>query len=495
MSISIYIARRLTILPVAAAALCLAQACATGHGEAVVTSQSFRLGTPFGDHMVLQRGEKVPIWGADAPGQRIAITDGTHTWKTRTTESGKWLTKIGPFKSGGDPLTVTITGSQTEVLDDVLVGEVWLASGQSNMEFALSRSSEATQEIPLSGFPEIRLLKIPHDAALEPVDFAKNDGWSACTPESAATFSAVAYYFAKELHERLDVPVGVIQSTWGGTPMEAWTRLDAMKDDPRLSWTADNQPKQADTTKPPARKKAAATKATPGKNAPGRLYNGMINPLLPFKFRGVIWYQGEANVLRASDYRYLSEKMITDWRKQFGTDFPFLFVQLAGFEGKRPGWVEIMEAQQQTLEVPKTGMAIAADVGNRGNIHPTDKKTVGHRLALAARGLVYGENLVYSGPTLASAKKADRKAVLQFDHIGRGLVLKPDISSFELAGPDGAFHQATANLDGARVVVQSPEVSDPRSLRYAWKDYPDCSLYNAEGLPASPFRTSLGPDR
>jgi sialate O-acetylesterase len=383
-----------------------------------------------------------------------------------------------------------VNGPRSVTVGNVLIGDVWLASGQSNMEMGIGEVQNAAVEIAAADFPQIRLFNVPRTIALEPE--SRVDGrWLVCRPESLkrSGFSAVAYFFGRELHRELKVPIGLIHASWGGTVAEAWTSAEALR---RL---ADFRAPLDDLDRARAGRKRGAGRDP---NSVTVLFNGMIAPLVPFAVKGVIWYQGESNVGRADQYRRLLPALIADWRGRFGVgEFPFLIVQLANFLTPKPEpaestWAELREAQWLTVQpVPKTGLAVAIDIGETGNIHPKNKQEVGRRLALAAEAIAYGKPVEFSGPTLREATVRGRTIRLSFDHLGGGLAARDGgpLRGFAIAGSDGQFVWASAVIDGAEVVVSAPEVAAPLAVRYAWAENPVCNLINKAGLPAVPFRT------
>jgi sialate O-acetylesterase len=428
----------------------------------------------FTDGAVLQRGVKVPVWGTARNGEAITVSFQGQELST-TAREGKWRVDLAPLEAGG-PWPMTIRGDYTIEIKNVWVGEVWICSGQSNMEWPVRNSADAEATIEGANDPRLRLFTVPRQATDEPRrDVEAN--WVPTRPETVRGFSAVAYSFGRELRKELKVPVGLINTSFGGTPAEAWTSRPALEADSDFK----------DILEHPGR----------NQNRPAGLYNAMIAPLVPYAFQGAIWYQGESNANRAAQYRKLFPAMIKDWRTAWGQgDFPFLFVQLAPFmkiqeEPKDSAWAELREAQSLTLTAsPRTGMAVITDLGDERDIHPKQKAPVGARLALAARALAYGQDLVYSGPVFDELKVEGDKAALSFKHLGGGLVAKDgDLKGFAIAGKDGKFHNARAEIQGDKVVVSSPEVSEPAAVRFGWADYPVVNLYNKEGLPASPFRT------
>jgi sialate O-acetylesterase len=474
-----------------------------------------RLHPLFQDHMVLQRDQQVPVWGEAAPGEQVTVEFAGQKLTTKAGADGRWSVALAPLKVG-KPRRLVVTASNRLVLEDVLVGEVWLCSGQSNMAWPLPRARNAKAEIAAASHPQIRLFQVPRLVSKVPVDRPKGGTWRVCSPEHARSFSAVAYFFGRHLHQQLDVPIGLVQSAVGGTPAEAWTSSKGLDDPEFASIRARWQKADADfprfQQKLKAWQEAAAKAKQAGEKPPPRprgtnpmrthrasgLYNGMIAPLLPFAIRGAIWYQGEANVGRAYQYRKLFPAMIRDWRRAFAQpDLPFFWVQLAPFRyGRhdRRACAELWEAQSMALSLPHTGMAVALDLGNPRNIHPANKQDVGRRLGLCAEALVYGRDVQYSGPVFAKLRVDGGKAVLLFDQVGKGLMAKDGtLEGFQVAGKDKTFHPGTAVVHGDTVVVTSDAVARPLAVRYAWHDTATASLYNKDGLPASPFRTDDWP--
>jgi sialate O-acetylesterase len=471
------------------------------------------------DHMVLQRDRPVHIWGYAEPGETVAVAFRGAEAKSTADRLGRWSVDLPPGGAGG-PFHMTIRGNQTFELRDILVGDVWVASGQSNMEWPLAWAGDAQANIAAARFPRIRLVHAMHKVSEYPLDNLVGEMWRECTPESAANFSAVAFHFGRLIHERTGVPVGLIQTAWGGTPLDAWTSLGAISRDPALmpviarwnklmedhavallkyhraakDWeAAAARAKSRHEALPPVPEKPVGPG---GPRTPGGLFNAMVAPITGYAIRGVIWYQGEANatVERAPVYPRLFEAMIRDWRRVWNLgDFPFLFVQLANYHAAPDSaWPELREAQRAALALRNTAMAVTIDIGTPDNIHPPDKQTVGLRLSLAARALAYGEPVEYSGPLPRQFTPGDGALRIWFDHASglaaRGSVVK----GFELAGADGKFQPAEARIEGDSVVVRSPAVERPEWVRYGWKDNPDCNLYNGAGLPASPFQWKAG---
>jgi len=443
----------------------LAAACC-----ASVATAEIKLPAVIGDNMVLQRDVPLPVWGWAEPAEMVSVTFDNQSITAKTGKDGRWSVTLKEAKVG-PPREIAIRGSKSEALTlkNVLVGEVWVCSGQSNMEWPMTRTMNSAEEIAAAKFPNIRLFNVKRLKAAEPQDNCEGQ-WQQCAPETVAGFSAVGFLFGRHLHYELDVPVGLIESAWGGTPAELWTRREVLESDPALKDLAPHG---------------------------SSLYNGMIAPLIPYAIRGAIWYQGESNCSRAYQYRTLFPAMIKNWRDDWKQgDFPFGFVQLAPFRYGRldPACcAELWEAQLLTLKnSPNTGMAVTTDIGNVGNIHPPNKQDVGRRLGLWARGTVYGEkDLVYSGPIYKSMNVEGEKIRLEFDHVGGGLAASDEkpLKDFTIAGEDERFVPATATIDGETIVVRADAVKNPVAVRFGWYDTAMPNLVNKEGLPASPFRT------
>ena len=467
----------------------------------------------LGDHMVIQRGLPIHIWGAAAEGESVSVEFRGTTRSTTTDSIGQWSVYLPPEEAGG-PFDLTVKGSNTIRVQDVVVGDVWVASGQSNMEFPVRSALNSAGEIASANHPEIRLLHVKNKVGLYPLDDVVSEPWMSCGPEKVGEFSAVAYFFGRHLQEKLGVPIGLIETSWGGTPAEAWTSQRALSADASLmpvyaEWARindDTARHQLQRAKELDRWRAAVERAkAEGKEPPefpwepnidnswmpSGLYNAMIAPLTAFPIRGVIWYQGESNASaeRAPLYAHLFGTMIQDWRRAWGQgDFPFLFVQLANFKATNARWPELRESQRQTLALENTGMAVTIDIGTPDDIHPKNKQDVGLRLALAARAVAYREKIEYSGPMFRQVTTEGSGMRIWFDHTGSGLVTKGGkLLGFEIAGKDGKFVPADAIVDGTTVVVSSGSVARAAQVRYGWKDDPRCNLYNVEGLPASPF--------
>ena len=465
------------------------------------------------DHMVVQRGLPVHVWGMAAPHEAISVAFRGETKAGTADDDGRWSIHLSPGEAGG-PFQLTIKATNTIVLNDILVGDVWVASGQSNMEFPMTGLVNAQTEIAAAQYPKIRLFLVKHKPADYPMENVESKGWAACTPETAADSSAVAYFFARNLQQKLGVPIGLIESSWGGTAAESWTSLRTLGADAALMPVFSARAKMVDEQSTNVLRQqredvefqeAVAQAKAEGKPlpwpqwhpdfaawAPAALYNGMIAPLAPFAIRGVIWYQGEANASpdRASLYARLFQTMIRDWRNSWGEgDFPFLFVQIANWNTE-PGelWPEVRNAQRQALALRNTGMAVTIDIGDPNDIHPKNKQDVGLRLSLAARAITYGEKIEWSGPLYRQVTQEEHALRVWFDH-ANGLMSKgATVTGFELAGVDGKYSAADAKIEGTSVVVSSAAVLAPVSVRYGWAPNPNCNLFNKEGLPASPFQ-------
>ncbi|MGD0666663.1 MAG: sialate O-acetylesterase [Bryobacteraceae bacterium] len=472
-----------------------------------------RLPGILSSHMVLQRDKPIHIWGWSDPGEKVTVEFHGVSRDVTGDSLGNWGVFLPPESAGG-PYQLTVTGSNKIVLDDVLIGDVWFASGQSNMEFPLkgfpgAPMNHSAEEIAHASQPQIRLLHIREKAADFPL-FNSDASWTVCSPETAANFSAVAYFFGRELNAREHVPIGLIDSTWGGTVAEAWTSLRAISADaglmPVFATRAHMMETQGEISAILAKERRedlAAKQAgqpaphhpwhpDPASWAPAALFNGMVAPATPYTIKGVIWYQGESNsrLAWAPMYAKIFPALIADWRTQWREgDFPFLFVQSSGFTSDATeDWAIIREAQRRSLSVANTAMAVIIDIGDPDNVHPADKQTVGARLALAARALAYGEKVEYSGPLFRQATPESDGVRIWFDHTAHGLVAKGGaLEGFEIAGDDCHFVPATARIDGETVVVSNAQVAEPKYVRYGWANAPVVNLYNSEGLPASPF--------
>ncbi len=480
---------------------------------------SLTLPAVFGDHMVLQAGKGAACWGQAAAGDTIEVAfqpeKGSQaiTASARAETDGHWLAHLPPLAAGQKgTLAITTSSGQKKIISDVLVGEVWLASGQSNMGFSLSRSSTAKEALAQANQPEIRLFRVTQLEAAEP----RNDvqgAWVAATPQTAGSFSAVAWFFGARLHEALKTPVGLIQGAWGGTPIETWLSAGEMKAFPgeaeRLQRAYEQKmadfpaaeeqyARQLDEWKhaDPGQPEAAAPKPPEkprSQNQASRCYNAMIHGLQPFTLRGVVWYQGESNSGSPDSYRKLFPALVTSWRQSFQQpDLFFFYVELAGYAvpgNAQGGWARIRESQESVLALPKTGVATAIDVGAANDIHPTNKQPVGERLALLAQGEAYGKTGLHQSPQFAKATLDGSKIRVSLDHASGLRSRTPEIQGFVIQASDGTWQSAQAAIEGEQVLVWSAQVPEPKAVRYAWESNPPISLENAAGLPLRPFRS------
>jgi sialate O-acetylesterase len=525
----------------------------------------------FGDHMVLQQDGKIPVWGTAAPAENVKVTVGASEGQATADADGHWRVDLPALPANVTGVTLTVTGKNTVTFQDVLVGEVWLASGQSNMELHLGELKGRPNVVNMDDIiaqaanPQIRLFIVNREPGILPKNDVKGT-WKVCTPESASAFSAVGYLFGKDLQESLKRPVGLIGAYWGGTAIQAWISYDALKADPLTTKQADGLDKQradfpkdaaaqaalmadyhakladwqknvdlpyraviqkwkqdADAAKaagqpvPPQPQESSNRPLSPDGEGgdPTTLFNGMINPLIPYAIKGAIWYQGESNAGGWGDgYDTMLASMITDWRTRWNEgDFTFLIVQIANIDNRYPmptdsGWAGVRGGEAKVSQtLPKTGLATAVDLGEAHNIHPVDKFDVGQRLAAEAERIAYGQNIVSSGPVFTGMTIEGSKAHIKYKDIGSGLVIgKPphdfkdfspssttEIVGFAIAGDDKKWSWAKAIIDGNDVVVSSDQVPNPTAVRYGWAQNPEISLYNKDGYPAIPFRTDDWP--
>ncbi len=482
-------------------------------------AEKLSLSSLFTDHAVLQRDIAVPVWGKAEPGSEVTVEFAGQKKSTTAAADGKWIVRLDPLPANSEPRDLIVQSkieNQKSKISDVLVGEVWVCSGQSNMAWTLKASTGGDDAIAAAGDAQLRLFNAGARAVDEPQD-SIGGSWAVDSSQTATNFSGVAYFFGKELRKSQGVPVGLIKSAVGGTVAEAWTPKSDLETNPTLKPLLDQQAAklasypqelakwkerepellkkyEADVAKAKAENKPAPRKPqlpdpATNVNRPNGLYNGSIAPLVPYAIRGAIWYQGESNSGRGKEYQTLFPAMITAWRKAWAQgDFPFLFVQIAPHNGMSP---EIREAQRLTVQTTQnTAMAVTIDVGEAADIHPKAKQPVGQRLALAARALAHGEKIEYSGPAYDSLSVSGNKATLNFKHVGGGLVAKEGaLKGFTISGADGKFVDAKATIDGDKIVVTSDAVAAPTAVRYGWSNVPEPSLWNKAGLPASPFQT------
>lgn len=468
------------------------------HGETPLRPMSL-----FSDHMVMQREIAVPVWGTAEPGDTVTVEFAGQRQSAKVDAAGCWQVKLAPLEASADPRPMHIRAhgsGQMVVANDVLVGEVWICSGQSNMEMPVGNPyrpdvypgvTDFRREIARASHPQIRMFLVEHQLAEQPEREVPTPGWKVCTPETVPRFSAVGYFFARHLQEELKLPVGMISSAVSGTCAEAWCPAAGLRTMPKFARLLEKQRARLD------------------KAVPTVLFNGMIAPLAPYAMRGVIWYQGENNAKAARDYRELFPALISSWRDQWslpepiragapGGDFPFLFVQLAGYGRKQRqpvehnGWADLREAQAMALRLPHTGMAVTIDIGDERRIHPPDKQEVGRRLGLLARVVAYRETLEASGPLYRAMRVEGDKIHVGFDHPGGGLLSQGGgpLTGFAIAGKDLKWQYAEAKVAGVdEVVVSSPLIPRPVAVRYAWAGHPVGNLFSKAGLPAAPFRS------
>lgn len=481
-----------------------------------IAQADIRLPAVFSDNMILQREMKVPVWGWADPGENIVVELGGHVAATFAGDDGKWKLYIGPLDAGG-PFELKISGKNTILVKNVLVGEVWICSGQSNMAMEVKGCLNAEKEISFANYPQIRHFQVKRAKAAQPLEDVAPvpDGsgswlnkWEVTDPSNVGHYTGVGYFFIREIYRKLHVPVGIISASWGGTTAEAWTPMDTLENDPELALILKNWPDYNNDEEWLVKEYAKFVKEVKEANKKGKdeplyfnqpsvLYNGIIAPVVPFAMRGVIWYQGESNAYRSYQYRSLFTAMIEQWRKKWGQGcFPFLFVQLANYQFEPQVFTELREAQTMALSLPNTAMAVTIDIGDSSNIHPKNKQEVGRRLSLAARKLTYAEDVIYSGPMYKSMLVEGGKCLLNFKHTGDGLIAKGTgrLEGFVIAGKDRSFVKANAVIHGDRIIVWNDNVPHPVAVRYAWANHPGGSnLYNKSGelinLPASPFRT------
>lgn len=482
----------------------------------------------FSNHMVLQQGMNDRVWGTAEPDEEITVTIAGQTKSAKAGADCKWSLTLDPLATGG-PHIMTIKGRNEITFDDVLVGEVWLCSGQSNMGWEVQSANDADLESLAAKFADLRLISVPQVGTQEPQSDFKGQ-WETCSPEAARRFSAVGYFFGRQLQQTLGVPVGLIDDAWGGSACEAWVRRDLLAAESRYQpllarweelekrfpddkaayeakladWKLAVEKAKQDGTTPPQRPGGDPEGAMRGNHRPANIYNGVLKPTIGYGMRGAIWYQGESNAGRAYEYRELFPLMISSWRQEWGIgDFPFYWVQLADFMAEKPepgdsAWAELREAQTMTMDrLPNTGQAVIIDLGEARDIHPRNKQDVAKRLARWALARDYGVQVPYHSPQYKSLEKADGKIVLTFDHVGeQGLRAfdVPELRGFAIAGDDKKFVWAQAKIVGKdKIEVSSDAVKDPVAVRYAWADNPVCNVYSRDGLPLTPFRTDDWP--
>jgi len=481
-------------------------------GAASIASAETKLPNVFSDGLVLQQGQENKIWGRDNAGQSIAIAIGDHQLTATADAAGNWEAKLPPLPVGG-PHILTVAGSSAKIVRDVLVGEVWICSGQSNMQWSVNASNDPDMERLAAQFPKIRMINFPQAGSQEPIWSHDDRKWQVCTPETVGNFSAVGYYFARQLHQTTGVPIGMINNAWGGSACEAWIHRDVLNGNTRFQalmdrWKVTEARHQelsgkSDRNEEEEKEFKNLTNNLRGNQRPANIYNGVLKSHLGYGIRGAIWYQGESNAGRAYQYRELFPLMIQNWRNEWGQgDFPFYWVQLADFRAEKtePGesdWAELREAQTMTMDrLPNTGQAVIIDIGEGKDIHPMNKVDVGRRLARWALAKQYNIAIEFQSPRYASMQDDGDGILLTFNHIPNGW--RPfDVNEpvgFTIAGEDKTFHAAEAKiLDGGKIRVSSSKVAKPVAVRYAWADNPVCNMYSRAGLPLTPFRTDDWP--
>jgi len=467
-------------------------------GLAISTAQAdVKLASIFGDSMVLQREMPVPVWGWADAGEEVTVALGDQSKKAQANKDGRWQVKLDALATNAKGQTLTVTGNNKIELKDVLVGEVWICSGQSNMEWGLGGSLNGQEEVAAANHPQIRLFNVPGHTTSSVAQDTCPGNWQICESKTAGGFSAVGYFFGRRLQQELKVPIGLVGSNWGGTRIEPWTSPAGFHSVPELKGIADQVDAYDENTKV-------------GAGSPSAIYNAMIHPLAPFAMRGAIWYQGESNGGEGESYYHKTQALVNGWRELFNPELAFYWVQLADFQKPNDnpaggdGWAKIREAQRKALNIKHTGMAVIIDVGQADDIHPRNKQDVGSRLAQWALHQTYGmKDMVPSGPLFKSHKVEGDSIRLTFDNTGSGLIvgkkvgLEPTeevrdgkLERFAIAGEDKQWHWAEATIEGDTVVVKSSEVAKPVAVRYAYSMNPaGANLYNKEGIPASPFRT------
>ncbi len=464
----------------------------------VTTAQAeVKLASIFGDAMVLQRDLPVPVWGWADPGEEVTVTLGEQSHKATADKDGRWQVKLNALKANAEGQTLKVSGKNAVEVKDVLIGEVWICSGQSNMEWNLGGTLNGKEEVAAADQPQIRLFDVQGHLTSPVAKDTCPGKWQVCRPNTAGGFSAVGYFFGRRLQQELKVPIGLVGSNWGGTRIEPWTSPAGFRSVPELKPIADQVDAYTEQTKVEG-------------GSPAAIYNAMIHPLAPFAMRGAIWYQGESNGGEGESYYHKTQALVNGWRELFNPDLAFYWVQLANFQKPNDnpeggdGWAKVREAQRKALNIKHTGMAVIIDIGEAADIHPRNKQDVGTRLAHWALHQTYGrKDVVASGPLYKSHKVEGNAIRVSFDHVGGGLIvgkkegLEPTnvvkdgkLERFAIAGADKKWHWAEATIDGKDVVVKSAEVAEPVAVRYAYSMNPlGANLYNAEGLPASPFRT------
>ena len=466
----------------------------------------------FSDHMVLQQKQQNKVWGKAAAGEKVAVRIGEQAHETVADDDGHWHVMLEPLDAGG-PHTLAVSGENEVRIEDVLVGEVWICSGQSNMEWTVSRCYDADLVKASATTSEIRHISFPNHGAQQPVWTHEGHNWTVCSPETVPNYTAVGYFFGHQLHHCVGVPIGLINNAWGGSAVDAWINRDLLDVDDDYQPTLERWEKMEEQFKTLSEKSELSDeeqkqlenlrRSLRGNGRPANIYHGVLQSHLGYGIRGAIWYQGESNASRAYQYRSLFPMMIKNWRDEWGQgDFPFYWVQLADFmeEKEAPSessWAELREAQTMTMEkLPNTGEAVIIDAGEGYDIHPRNKAIVGQRLARWALKNQYGIDVACQSPTYQSMERDGDSIVLSFEHVNNGW--RPfdtrKLLGFAIAGADKRFVWANAEVvEGDRIKVSSSEVSQPVAVRYAWADNPVCNVFDGVGLPLTPFRTDDWP--
>ncbi len=477
-----------------------------------IATAELKLANIFSDHMVVQQKMPIKVWGWTKPGQAVTVTLADKSATATAADDGRFDASLPAVDAGG-PYTLEVKADETRTINDVLVGEVWICSGQSNMQWNVASSTDPDLERLAAKHPKIRMINFPQVGTQEPVLTHDDRKWMECTPETVSSFSAVGYFFGRQLHDTIDVPIGMINNAWGGSACEAWINRDVLNADPQYApmmdrWTGMEKKFAELSAKTDLNDEDKKTLQNlkgqmGGNHRPSNIYNGVLRSHLGYTIRGAIWYQGESNAGRAYQYRELFPLMISNWRQEWGQgDFPFYWVQLADYMAEKTepadsAWAELREAQTMTMaKLPHTGEAVIIDIGEGKDIHPKNKVDVGRRLARWALANEYGIAVPFRSPQYKSMEKQGNKVILTFDHVDGGW--RPfDVNTpvgFTIAGEDKKFVNADATiLKDGRIEVSSSAVADPASVRYAWADNPICNMYDGAGLPLTPFRTDDWP--
>lgn len=476
-----------------------------------------QLPSVFSDHMVLQRGQPITVWGTASPGEMVTVTLGNETVKTAASESGRWLLKMAAREVNEKPVKLIVKGSNVITIDDILIGEVWLCSGQSNMHWPLKQAVDGPAQAARLQSEKLRILNLRGNPYPNGREFNEQEltrlvpekyltgAWAMATPANLSEFSAVAFFFGRELLEKLNVPIGLIHNAIGGTPTESWISPDAIRANHQLKPLLEKNWYEQELVHGFCRDRAALNlrqlkSEKPQKSSiiehpyqPGFMYRSGIASVAPFAIRGVIWYQGESNAHNPTLHDELFKTLVADWRRVWSQgDFPFYYVQLPNLETAQ-GWPEFRESQRRALTLPNTAMAVTIDQGDPADVHPAEKREVAHRLALLARALTYGEPIEYSGPILQSIRPENKRLRLKFQHARGGLATldQSPLTGFEMAGKNGSFLPAKCVIEGDEIVMEHPEVKKPTVVRYGYAQNPHCNLSNKSKLPASPFIESV----